>query len=227
MQQLPTTPEQSPDPSIGVQQVAGGLETAQVTLSAHFPVGVNGKFFGALSVFPTGRLYENLEEDEQVMLVIGRHWISRVVPLVGGMLLAVLPLAVLGIELLVHVPGLILRYSLMIAWFWYAFILYYFLSLFVVWKSDVYIVTNERIVDFDARTISHKTVKDTDLASVHEITYATGGGLVKGSIDYGDVTMKAMKDEVVMENIPMPSQVALALGELIELAKKSKGVATH
>lgn len=97
---------------------------------------------------------------------------------------------------------------------------YLFIALFLVWQSDVYILTNERLIDFDASTIGFKRVKDTDLTSMHEVSYKAGGGLISGAMDYGDVHIIQIGGSVVMKNIPHPSEVALVIGQAVETARK-------
>jgi hypothetical protein len=192
----------------------------QITRSAAFPTNVGDRFLGALQIFPAGKIYENLESDEKVIMLIRRHWITRIPQVVKVLLLAVLPAIGWAVLFWAEPGGNAGAWAAVGTWFWYTFVFYYVLSRFVVWQSDVYILTNERLIDFDANPVSRKRVKDTALESIHEVIYGSGGGLLKGSLDYGDVVLRSINDETVMHNIPMPNKVALAIGEVIEEVRK-------
>ena len=198
----------------------------QITRTAAIPANIGEKFLGALQVFPAGKVYENMEADEQVILLIRRHWITRVSQVLFVGMLALAPIiALVGLAWLEWRVQKI-SYAVVFSWFWYVYVFYYALSRFVIWQSDVYILTNERMIDFDANPVSRKQVRDTDLDSIHEVTYASGGGLLKGSLDYGDVVLHSISDVTVMRNIPMPSKVAMVIGEVIEEIKRNGQAAT-
>jgi len=189
-----------------------------VTQSANFSPGVTRATFGALLVYPTGHLYENLEADEKVVLVLGKHWVTKVFPAILGGLLFLLPVAGLVLATFLIKQPLLFKYAVIAGWFWLAFVFYYFIALFLRWRSDIYIITNERIIDLDANSIMYKTASDVDLSHIDSVQHASGGGLILGGIDYGDVVVHVVgrSEEVVMRGVPMPAKVALAIGELAE-----------
>lgn len=197
------------------------LASGYVTRSSHFPPDINQRFFGLLQVLPAEKMYENLEQDERVLFVVGRHWITRIAPITLGLVLVLVPALAWTLLLLLLPAGVLIRYGLMLTWFWYCYVFYYFIALFLVWRGDVYIVTDERIIDFDANSIARKTVSDYDLSGIDQVTYKSGGGLIRGGMDYGDVIVKSKIGVIEMKNVPMPSQLALAIGELVEVYKKS------
>lgn len=165
-------------------------------------------------------MYENLEADERVVLYLGRHWSRLTRPYMVAGMCALLPLIVFPFLLAINVAPFVIRYGLVLTWFWYCFIFYYLLAVRVGWRSDVYIITNERIIDFDANAFFFRKVTDTDLESIHEVHYEAGGGLIGGSIDRGDVIVTDVSgSRVIMKNIPRPRDIALVIGELVEAAK--------
>jgi len=204
------------DDRVGAQQ--------SVTMSSEFPPDINQRFFGALQVTPpepTGeRMYENLEADEKVLLVIRRHWTKLSMPLFGGFLLALLPVVVISALVATGLATGLGGYIFILSWFWYAFCIYYFYSLFLRWTTNIWLVTNERIIDLDANTISSKHARDYDLTTVVNVTNTHGGGLIMGGINRGQVAVRVFGGvEIVMPEVPMPNDVALAIGELVEQAK--------
>ncbi len=217
------TPSMSP--------VSASTADHTVSMSAKFPSDINHRFFGALQVLPeepvSERLYENLEADEQVLLVIRGHWSKLVLPLIGSAVLALMPIVGFIVLALVATPGILVRYAIVLSWFWYCFVLYYLISILLRWFSDTWIVTNERVIDLDANSIATKNARDLDLTTVTNVTNSHGGGLISGALDRGNVVVRAVGDsETVMTEIPMPNQVALVIGELVERAKIKSGRST-
>lgn len=195
----------------------------QVTLSVQFPNDIAYTTKGCLRVFPPERLYENLEADEKVILFIGRHWVTIIRSYILTGLLLLLPFAALATFFFFPLTPLGLRYLIIGLWFWYCGTFYFFIKQRYNWRSDVYIITNERIIDFAIVGVFFKKAVDIDLDAIHEVSHQSGGGIIRGGIDYGDVTIRGTgKLEVRMKNIPMPSKIALAIGEMIESRRASE-----
>lgn len=192
----------------------------QVSMSSHFPPDVEERTHGSIRIMPSEKVYENIESDEQVILSVGRHWSQIMSSFMTALLFAVIPFIALPIIIWSTDASFITRYSIIATYFWYCFIFYYLVTRLIVWKSDVYIITNERIIDFDASNFDKK-VSDTDLLAIHEVQYEAGGGLILGRLDRGDLIIVDVSGKTTrMPNMPMPSSLALAIGELIEAAQK-------
>lgn len=203
---------------------AGHTHTGDVfPMASHFPSDINKRFFGALQVYPQGPVYELIEPDEQIVLLIRRHPISLLRPLFGGLLLAVGLAAVLAITLLAPLGEVAIRYGLVLAWFLAVFMLYYFLAMRVRYIGDVWIVTNERLIDIDVNTISLKRATEVDLVAVAGASQMRGGGLLFGGIDRGAVLVRIIgEDDDLIPDVPMSGRVAQVIGELAEAIQKSR-----
>lgn len=193
-------------------------------MASHFPPDVNGRFWGALQVYPQGAVYEGLEPDEQIVLLVRRHPIGLLQPLSWGLLLALSPAVVLGIVWLVPLPEAILRYSILLIWFLLTFAVYYFFSVFLRYMADVWIVTNERIIDMDANMIALKSASEVDLSAVAGASQVRGGGLWLGGIDRGAVLVRIIGEEDdLLPDVPMSGSVAQVIGELSEAVQRERG----
>lgn len=197
-----------------------GREEIRASRSSHFPADINKRFFGALQVFPGERIFHGLEEDEQVVLAIRRHWFTLLPSLAGGIFVILLPIALIGGLVVFPVPSLYIRYGVVVAWFLVAFVVYYFMSVFVAHETNVYLVTNERVLDLDANTIATKSVREIDLGSIDGVEHVSGGGLFFGGLNQGIVTVHTLGGTMLeMRNTPMPDQVAVVISELMEEAR--------
>lgn len=195
-------------------------------MASHFPADVNQRFFGALQLYPRGKVYEGLEHDEQVVLLIRRHPLSLLGPLLAGVGLSLAPGVVFGVVVFAPVPEVIAPYMFVLGWFLIAFALYYFLSLFMRYMADVWIVTNERIIDIDANTIARKAATEVDLAAVAGASQMRGGGLFFGGVDRGAVLVRIIGEEDdLIPQVPMSGEVARVIGELAEAVQRRRGSA--
>jgi hypothetical protein len=212
---------QQPPASTPPPSASSSPPPAPVTRSSHFPPDINERFFGCIQVHPTEQVFENLETDEHVVLHLCRHWVILIRSFILTGFFALLPIFGFWLLLFLGTNTTILRYLIVASWFWYCALFYYVVARLLTWRSDVYIITNERMIDFEANTLFYKKATDIDLDSIHEVTYASGGGLIRGSINTGDIELELVNGNTIfMKNIPMANQVALVIGELVEEARK-------
>jgi hypothetical protein len=170
-------------------------------------------------------VYQNIEADEKIIFLLEKHWISKLGTFTLSSTLLILGIvglvwALLGLQSLT-----LLRYVLMLGWFWLLWVFYFWLTLFLRWKSDIYIVTNERIIDLEANSLTYKLATDFELSHAESVQYASSGGVILGGIDYGTVTIQWVGSEqgLVMRDIPQPAEVARVIGELAEASRKREG----
>lgn len=109
---------------------------------------------------------ENLRTGEKVDIVLRRHWIAFVflwIYALGGVLISLVILVIFG---------LIASSVLILSIFW----MYYLLFLYVSWinyELDVFVFTNNRIVCVEQKTFLNRTVWETTLDKVQEVSIET------------------------------------------------------
>lgn len=196
-----------------------------IIASANLPSDLEKETFGTIQLRPQMKIYENLEADEQALLCLGKHWSQLIQPAIYVGALSLLPPIGFITYALFSFSYPTIPQLLIATWFWYCLLFYYSISRIINWRADVYIITNERIIDFDDKAFFSEKVTDTDLDSIHEIRFETGGGLISGAMNKGKVILKDVSGgELVLSNVPHPSNIALILGELIEENKKEATV---
>ena len=216
-------PQMAPPPIIQtptVQPQEPGFE--QVTKSVKFPISNNYRRFNTLFVLPKEASYENLEKDERVILFIYKHMMTLIPRILLGILFVCALVAGLILLFIFSPDPFVTKTGIIVAWLWASFVLLYFLMILTSYRSDVYIVTNERIIDFDVVNLLYKNAQDIDLESIHSIQNESGGGIVRGMFDYGNVTIDYTGGEFILHNVTMPSKIALAIGELAEARRESE-----
>lgn len=196
------------------------VPSTNATKSSHLPMDIAQLTYGAVRINPTEAIYDGLEKDENVVLYLGRHWTQLLYGILHTVVLAAIPIIVFGTFFFIEPKSIPINYLIIATWFWYCFTFYYLLSRIITWRSNVYIVTNKRIINIDTKEFFFNNATDTDLDSIYEVHYSTGGGLIGGGINRGTIILTNVSGgQTTLKNIPYPSEIALILGELVEEAK--------
>jgi uncharacterized membrane protein YdbT with pleckstrin-like domain len=101
--------------------------------------------------------------------------------------------------------------------FWYLATFGFALSSFIGWFFNIYIVTNERIVDIDFFYLLYKKFSQAELTKIQDINY-TSGGLLAAMFNFGDVVVETAGEapNIDFELIPFPEKVVETIRELTE-----------
>lgn len=163
-------------------------------------------------MYPNVRV-ESQNETEEVILVLRAHpftQISWVVNTFGLITLLIignyfLPLVLSANQILfVDVFGLFVVFT-------YAFFN------FLTWFFNVGVVTNERIIDIDYRSLVYKEVTEARLEKVEDVT-SKMGGFFESIFNYGNVFVQTAGTTTNIEfiNVPRPAQVVKIINDLTQ-----------
>lgn len=178
--------------------------------------------FTAYAMHPKGIKFETQDAEEEVILFLRQHIILLIPWLIlGGLLLIVptvlFPLLARFLALPVGIPW---NYVLIGIIFWYLATFGFMLTKFIQWYFNIFIVTDQRIVDIDFIQLLYKEFSEAQLSRVQDISYQTKG-IVGTLFNYGDVLIQTAGEvpNFVFESVPRPNEVVNVISEL---AKKSK-----
>lgn len=166
---------------------------------------------------PPNTSFENQEKGEKIVLLLRAHIITLVPALFLIIILLITPifvlstLAVLGINLTEIIrPALLTA----IIFAWYLFTGGYTFLRFLLWFFNIYLVTNERLVDFDFTGFLLKSVSETRLNKIQDVTSRIFGP-VRTLFNFGDVFVQTAGTEREFEfhAVPKPDQVARAISQ--------------
>jgi hypothetical protein len=169
--------------------------------------------FAAFAAKPFGTTFESQHAEEQVLLLLRQSLITQIHHLFIAIGLALVPLLFNYVGLLNFLPE---RFQFVATIGWYLIVVGYVLEVFLNWFYNVYIITDERIIDVDFDGLLFKNVSYAKLDNIEDITAKTAGAL--GSIfDFGDVRIQTAGAEAQFEfaNVPHPSKVVAFLNELL------------
>ncbi len=174
----------------------------------------------AFVALPKGVQFETQEKEEQIILLLRRHWITNFHWIFIALIMILAPLILNVVPLLEFMPP---RFQLMTVIIWYLLTLAFVFESFLSWFFNVYIITDERIVDVDFTSLTYRRISDAQIERVQDITYKTGG-LLRAVFDYGDVFIQTAgkSPEIDFESVPKPDKVVRVLNQLIIQEQQEK-----
>lgn len=182
-----------------------------------------GGSLSAFMTYPESVRFNTQEDEEQIIMLLRKHWITNVPWMLFSVILVLVPTVILPLlfahQLLPIVPS---NLTLIVSLFWYLFTAGFILVNFISWYFNVYIVTNERIIDVDFYQLLYKRLASTRIAKIQDLSYKLGG-VVRAIFDYGDVNIQTAGTEAnfCFEAVPHPEQVVRAIGEMTEKSEEN------
>lgn len=172
-----------------------------------------GNPLSSLLVLPKKNVhFETQEPEEEILLILRRHWLTNVPWIILGVIFFFAPLALSFFPLLESFPP---RFQFIFVVFWYLILLMFVYEKFLIWFFHLSIITDERIIDIDFLNLTTKKISDADIDRIQDVTFTNNG--VFGTIfNFGDVIIQtaAQVPEFVFESVPQPGSVANILQRL-------------
>lgn len=163
---------------------------------------------------PMGVAFDLQHDDEPVLLLLRQHPIVNLTWILLTILLVLAPIIVLPfIPFLDFLPG---NYRFVALLGWYIMVFGYALEQFLIWFFNIYIVTDERVIDFDFYNLLFKKISEAKLENIEDIT-TSNNGLLQSIIDFGDIRIQTAAEipEIEFERVPHPDLVAKFLSEML------------
>lgn len=179
---------------------------------------VIGKLLASYQFMPEDIKFETQSPGETVLLLLRKHWITNIVWIFTSLVFIITPI--------IFFPVLILNINLdqyismsaisFISIFWYLITFTYIYVNFLLWSFNVWIVTNERVIDIVFINLLNKKYAETRIAKIEDITMRTGG-FIRSVMDFGDVHVQTAAKEAVFlfSAVPHPEKIVRILNELM------------
>jgi len=177
-------------------------------------------FFAGFDSYPRAIKFESQEAKEQIILLLRRHFITNIPWIFIALMMILISFLFPFFGVLDLLP---VRFQTMTYILWYLFITAYVLEKLLSWLYNVYIITDERIVDIDFYSLVYKRISEAKIEKIEDVTYVQGG-FIQSLFDFGTVTIQtaAEKREFEMEFVPQPSRLAKVLNQLILQEEQEK-----
>ena len=187
----------------------------------HLPNVVTNNPLSTFAINPVGVSFESEEVGEKIILLLRPHIVTLIPPILVTIFLIITPFLVrlflnlIGVDLpAVLNPGQI--FLIIIAW--YLLVFGYAFFQFLLWYFNVYLLTNERIVDFDFKGILSRQVSFAKLAQIEDVSPKTVG-FFGTFFNYGNVYVQTAgtTPEFEFEKVPHPDAVAEEIEEQVRI----------
>jgi uncharacterized membrane protein YdbT with pleckstrin-like domain len=167
--------------------------------------------------------FPNQKPNEFIILFLRRHWIELLKIVAVTLVFIALPLIVY-IAVLSYVLNLSEAFAAIFTLggsAFYLFVVLYAFSSFIDYYLDVWIVTNQRIVNIEQRGLFDRVISEKELGRMQDIT-STIEGFWGTIFRYGNVQIQTAGEEqhFLFKNVPYPDEVARAISNLVSEYKK-------
>lgn len=183
----------------------------QRTLYKDLPSQVHNPL-GSIVYCPENLRFETMDNDEKIILFLRKHFITNVGWILMSILLFSVPSIVSIFSVLDGVPGNFITVFFLV---WYLIATAYTIESFLTWFFNVYIVTDERIIDIDFYNLIYKEISDANIDKIQDATLKMGG-VVRVLFNYGDVMIQTASEVPNFEflAVPYPDRVVKILQDL-------------
>ncbi|MEN8253748.1 MAG: hypothetical protein ABFQ62_05245, partial [Patescibacteria group bacterium] len=126
--------------------------------------------FDAFAPKPEGIFFDAQDREEQVVLLLRRHPITQIKWFLIAIVLLFFPLV---FQLMPLGDLLSPRFALAALFLWYLIITGFIMESFLSWFFNVFIITDERVIDVDFLSLIYKNVSAAKIDNIEDITAAT------------------------------------------------------
>lgn len=179
-----------------------------------------GHALSAYCVMPKNISFEIQHEEETVLMMLRQHPIVNVPWIVLTLLLLIAPFFSAYFPIITLLP---LRFQTFTIIGWYLLTLGFALQRFIMWFYNVYLITDERIIDVDFFSLIYKRISEAKIENIEDIT-ASGSGVLQTVVDYGDIQIQTAAEipEIEFEKVPHPQRVMKFISELMDEEERER-----
>jgi hypothetical protein len=175
---------------------------------------------GAYAPKPLDVAFSTQNPDEDIILLLRQHPITQLKWVLIALVLAAMPILFTSIGMFSFLPDSFYAAGLV---GWYLLVLGFIIESFLRWFYNVYIITDERIVDVDFDSLLHRNISSAKIDNIEDVT-ATAAGFAATLFDYGTVVIQtaAEKREFEFPGVPHPSRVTSLINEMVIEEEREK-----
>ena len=164
------------------------------------------------NILPGRIRFENQEARERIILLLRQHWVTQVYWIAGTLLGLLVPLIFVWVPILNFLPA---NYQFMSLVGWYLLLIAYIYEKFISWYYQVFIITDERVIDINFHNLIYKELSETKIDNIQDVTYRQGG-VLRAVFNFGDVFIQTAgkEREFMIEGAPEPNRVVKIINEL-------------
>ncbi len=183
------------------------------------PAGRNSLLASFLT-FPRQICFETQEKGESVVLFLRQHLVVNLGWLFFALFLSILPLFFIFFPPYSSLPT---NFRLVITMTWYLVLSGFVLAKFMSWFYNIFILTDERIIDVDFLNLFSRVISDAKIDHIQDIN-SEMSGVWQTFFNFGTVFIQTAgeKPQFTFQNIPQPDKVVEIINHLVDLEEQEK-----
>lgn len=169
--------------------------------------------FSSFLARPKVFTFDTREDDEEIILVLRRHWFTNVSWILVTFLMVLAPILVSFLPPIINLVPASLNFALLIFWYLLTFAIAF--EQFLSWYFNAFIITEERVVDIDFFNLIDKKISEAKISMIQDVTSVVGG-VSQTLFNYGSVLIQTAAEIPVIkiEKIPNPNLVLQVLQQM-------------
>ncbi len=186
-----------------------------------------GTLLGGLQVRPKNVKFATQNKGEKIFILLRKHWLTNLGWAFNTAVYAALPIALYLILLTIFNQNLFtlmgVKLFTLVTLFYYSVVITNAFIKFANWYFNVYIVTDQRVVDYDFKSMVSQGVSELDLENIEDVKEESAG-VLSSFFNYGTISVYSASDKLVItfEDIPRPTFVRDKISDLSRLVKSLK-----
>jgi hypothetical protein len=184
-------------------------------------LGHSKSSFSSFLVRPKVLTFSERDDDEEIILALRPHWFTNVSWILTTIAMIFLPLIFKYFTFLAFLP---LNYRLIALLFWFLITFIFAFEKFLGWYFDLYILTNERVIDISFNNLLNKKFAEADIGMIQDASSSVKG--VAGTMfNYGTILIQTASEvnQIIFDYIPNPEKVIKVLQKLREEHEEKGG----
>ncbi len=205
-----------------IAEVAGKIKERLSVTALRKMVGKTGNdnLFTSFSSFPTKVCFETQDDDEEVILFLRQHPIVNLPWVVLTVLMLTLPSVFIFFPPFAALPA---NFQFVVSSGWYMFVFGFALAKFMGWFFNIYILTDERVVDVDFQNIFFRKISTAKIEEIQDVNIQSSGSF-ETFFGYGSVFIQTAAEVSQFEfmYVPNPDRVGKIINQMIDLEEQEK-----
>lgn len=182
----------------------------------------SGSNFNGLVILPKSVSFAGQNAGEQIFMLLRRHWSTNIGWIVNEAFYAVFPIilyTVLEFFNLNLIDLLGWKLFIVLVLIFYSVLLTNTIRHLSDWYFNLYLVTSERVIDYDYHPFTSSGASESTLVSIQDVKQVSIGFL-PSIFDYGDVSIytAADKNVITFHKVPNPTLVRDKILDLADVA---------
>jgi uncharacterized membrane protein YdbT with pleckstrin-like domain len=170
--------------------------------------------------FPNKIRFETQDDTEQVILFLRQHPIVNLPWIFMVIFILTLPSVFIFFPPYANLPT---NFQFVVTMGWYMFVFGYALAKFMGWFFNIYILTDERVVDVDFQNIFFRKISTAKTEEIQDVNVQSSGSF-ETFFGYGSIFIQTAAEVSQFEflAIPNPDKVGKIINQLIDAEEQEK-----